>query len=754
MKSKKILLCIIIVFLFGMILGPQSGKDSQANEVETEKKVVILVANALTWQDIDDADTPFIDSLVARYASANMSSRTVGPKTAFVDACSTLGSGNRIKNISSRSILAYKSEVEYGDGTVADEYQRRTGKIAPEESIINLDIEKQIKENNAIDFGSIPGFLGQYLHENGLSTCVIGNSDYSVDGRPEKIHREAASVVMDESGVVDYGIVDSTVLRINEDVPFGIETDTDVVLEAFEKFYSKSDVIVVDFGDTARNDASREFTNRETWLSQKNKAVSRLDDFTSDLISLVDLDETLFILVSPNSSMNTNEPQQLTTFVMASSDIKSGLLQSATTHQPGVVVNVDFAPTVLSHFEIGVPVNMNGRPIFSTSYKGARIDHLIGFNNRAVYMGENQSQAMVVYVFFMIIVCSVALFVFLRKMNRLYRQMAIYLVLFAMTIPLSFYLASLVIGVRLPSNLFFPVALLVAAAITTVAFFLRRFDKLVPMIFICGLTLAWLLIDLLTGSRAIINTVLFGYSPIIAGRFYGIGNEAMSIFLISSLLFIAFIYEDFTAVINDKKWILISICVFLVFMIGFPRFGADIGGTITTAIAYFVTLWWLFNKKIRVTKIIAALLILTMLLGVFVVADLYRSEENRTHIGQTALRIKDDGFNALSQILKRKVGTNFRIMRTSLWSLLVFVIIGLLVFLSFYPQSSLKMLETDYPSIMLGLKGAYVGAILGFLTNDSGVVIPALMLVFVVSTIFYLLLTDITPSANKTLGTT
>ena len=60
----------------------------------------------------------------------------------------------------------------------------------------------------------------------------------------------------------------------------------------------------------------------------------------------------------------------------------------------------------------------------------------------------------------------------------------------------------------------------------------RRRGRPVPL---CGLSVVVLGVDILTGASLQLSTV-FGYSPIVAGRFAGYGNQAFSILTISSLV--------------------------------------------------------------------------------------------------------------------------------------------------------------------------------------------------------------------------
>ena len=78
------------------------------------------------------------------------------------------------------------------------------------------------------------------------------------------------------------------------------------------------------------------------------------------------------------------------------------------------------------------------------------------------------------------------------------------------------------------------VALAIVIALAALSGPWRR-DALAPFGVVCLFTLVVLAVDVMTGSRLQLETP-FGLSVLEAGRFYGIGNEALGIYGISGLL--------------------------------------------------------------------------------------------------------------------------------------------------------------------------------------------------------------------------
>lgn len=734
----------LVVLAFLLSLAVLSSSALAGERVE-RKKVVILIANALTWADIEQANAPFLKSLVNEYASANMSSRTVGRATSFIKGCATIGAGNRIDSSSSRSIKAGKESDFFEGEKVADEYFRRTGIRPSQGSIVNLDIATQITDNKDSAYNAIPGLLGKTLRDNGLKTCVIGNSDASFVESDKLLHREAVSVVMDDKGRVDFGEVGKEILLRDKQAPFGIRTNRQKVLESFGRFYPQSDIVVIDYGDTTRLDLFRRFSTEENWLRLKELTISQFDAFTRDLFAKIDKDNTILIIVSPSTSMDLTSPQQLNFLIAAGAGVGSGLLSSASTQRGGLVANVDIAPTILDYFDLAIPSEISGRPMSVVPFEGDRISFLVKFNDRALYMDKNQAYAVIFYIFIQIITFGLAITFLLQKMKKSANFFVATIILLVMSVPLSFYLSALFLESGLSLRFHWMVVAILALALSSVATVLSRFDRFLPVIFLTGSTAFWLTLDLLfLDGLTLVNTVGFGYSSIVAGRFYGMGNEAMSVFIVCSVLASVFVCDRFVRLLRLKRWVLLIVFIGATFVIGFPSIGANTGGTITAVVTYSFILWQMFVKKIKAVQVLAIVLSVVLLLGVFITADLMRPKNVRTHMGRSAELIGKEGISATIKIVQRKITTNWRVLRTSLWSLLVLVIIAILVFLSYYPIGSFEAIGNEHSLVMLGLKGVLIGSIVGFLTNDSGVVIPALMLSFVASLIFYLHLMDFT----------
>ncbi len=254
-------------------------------------------------------------------------------------------------------------------------------------------------------------------------------------------------------------------------------------------------------------------------------------------------------------------------------------------------------------------------------------------------------------------------------------------------------------------------------------------DPLDRLLIVTGGTVAVIAIDLVTGGHLQINTV-FGYSPIVAGRFQGIGNIAFAVLAGAVTV---------TAALAVHKWgprrgLVIAAALFVVAIVvdGAPQLGSDVGGVLALvpglAIAGFLLTGRKPNWKVVAIGAVAGLAVLAG----FLALDLARPPESRTHLARLFLDIKSQGLHVLTDTIVRKARANLRVFRTTIWTYFMPAALAVLGVLVLRPRGRWSELARDYPRIRAGLIGGLVVAILGFAVNDSGIVIPAVIFSYLV----------------------
>ena len=126
------------------------------------------------------------------------------------------------------------------------------------------------------------------------------------------------------------------------------------------------------------------------------------------------------------------------------------------------------------------------------------------------------------------------------------------------------------------------------------------------------------------------------------------------------------------------------------------------------------------------------------MLGLFGALDLLRPADQRTHLGRLLAIVGDRGFEGFATVIERKLSANLSILTSSVWALLIPASIAFLAFLTWRPPRVLDRLQHTTPGLRACLIGTLVVGVLGALLNDSGIAIPAMMLVVVLPYLSYL----------------
>jgi hypothetical protein len=256
----------------------------------------------------------------------------------------------------------------------------------------------------------------------------------------------------------------------------------------------------------------------------------------------------------------------------------------------------------------------------------------------------------------------------------------------------------------------------------------RMIDRVGAITLITVLTLA---IDVLTGG-SLQRLSIMGYSPIVAGRFYGFGNIAFAVFASSALLSLAWLAYQ----LRQSRWKIpaVTVCaVVAVGIVGFPALGADFGGmlALTAGLAVFLILL----KGLRITLRVAALVAAGSmgLVALVSFADWLRPANSRTHLGRFVQQVLDgEGF----EIISRKLSANIGIFFSNWLTLLVIAAVVFVALVLRGPgREGTHVLLADavdtYPELRAALIGWVVAMGAGFLVNDSGIAIPAVGLMLV-----------------------
>lgn len=733
-RRSAVSVAMIAVLLAVLVPGASAAPQGQPGP----RRVLVVSMPRLTWAEVQHLRPRVLSRFLGAAAVASMSTRTVGPRTDSADAYLSIGAGNRADSLtSSMPGDAANATESTPNGPAVDVYRRRTG-IRPRGAVLALSIAQQISRNEELLYGAKPGALASALAAAGRRVAVVGNADPGIDASVRQ--REIALAGMSEDGQVALGDVSDSLLVGDPRAPFGVRTDADAVVSAVQRGWGDASVQFVEMSDLERADEARVESTAEEGDRQFAAALRRSDAVLARLLASVDVTRDVVMVVAPTAPM---EAEQLTVFGMRGPGIGPGWAHSPTTRRSGFVTLTDIAPTILDAWNIDPPSSMNDTPIVAVRDGrplSARLDTMVRDGDRALFRDDVTSPVTVAFIVVLVLLLLAVMLAVGRVGDR-WRGVLRWLALAVIAAPTAMYLSGLV-----PYGPFDTATFVLAIAgasllLAAVSMLSVRWDPIAPPVVLCAAAIAVLGVDVVTGANLQLNTP-FGYSPIVAGRFAGFGNQAFSILTISALIVVTAGWEMWRRRrpgSSDVGRTAFALAVFLVVIVldGSPNWGSDVGGVISTIPAFAVCVLLLLGRRIRL-RLVAVIGACTV--GVLVVLaafDMSRPVDARTHLGRFAQKLLDGGG---SIILQRKLEANMSILTSTIWTIVIPFSLLFIAYLTWRPNRLLRRLHRDHFGFRpFGIAGLTLGVV-AWAVNDSGVSIPALMLTVALPYTAYLVL--------------
>ena len=722
-RMAFVALAVIAALLWALWAGSR-WEPSSAALASRPAKVVVFGIPHVGLDDIQNGRTPNLDAMIDDGALAAMSVRTFEGRPSTAEGYASLGAGARLRSESDGGV-AYAGGAPLEGGTAAAALARRTGRPAQGEVVV-VGGPATIRLNSGKHAPSEPGAMGQALHDEQLRTAVVGNADSpdSGDGVIPRISRPAAIAVADETMAVDVGAVSrGDVLQRDPAAPFGYRADPAKVVSATERAVAEADVVFVDPGDLDRATYVRRLALDRAADEHWETALRRTDALLGEVRRVLPPDTLLLVVaVSPPAS-----GWNLTPVVAAGPGVPHGHLHSPSTKRGGVVTITDVAPTILSALGVDVPNGMIGAPL---RYRSGEpdVDALREINRDASYRERVAYPITLTYIVFQAALYLALMLAFGRaggggRAGPLLR----WIVLGIAAFPLASFLVRAVPSVSGWGGFGIAVLLLIDVAIVLVASRARR-HPLSPLSWILVATAAVIMFDVATGVRLQTSSLL-GYSLHIAARFYGLGNAAFAVLAACSLLAAA-IHVHY-APRRREALFTAGACLALVAIVdGAPSLGDDVGGILTLVPAFGLTLLVMSGRRLTWRAVAIAGAAAVVLLAAATAIDLLRDPESRTHLGNFASDVGDDGSATFMTTVVRKLSTNVRILGTSVWTWMLPIIAIFTIYLLVWERRWEALLPRG-SALRAGAVGALTAGLLGFAVNDSGVIVTALVFVYI-----------------------
>ncbi|KYG33002.1 hypothetical protein [Alkalihalobacillus trypoxylicola] len=709
-KILKVLsLIVFLVLCYSQLAVAEENIDSS-----TKEHMKIVIAPGLSFDDAKWlVEHGRYDVLWEESALGAMNVRPDGAYQ-YLPNLLSISTGTKSRGIPQWN--AYEKEEIIDDVNSVDYMHQLTG-LSSESPIVHPFLHKLKEENTNNYHDAQIGSLGESLKNAGVKRLVLGNSDVG-----EERVRFASLLTIDKQGQT-LGELKETV-RSNPRVPYGIEMDSDYLLNQINTFVGQhsSTFVAVEWGDLYRLDRLKGEMEPVFYQSIKEEALFHLESFINELV-LNGEDEPVW-LISPimNQDSLKNKQQLAPIFTF---DQDGGSLTSLTTRQSYLVANVDVVPTILNGFGLQKTDEYIGHPIIVEKSGDVNKQPLFEEVDEIVHIYKTRASVLSIYISCLaILLLSSGLMIFFLRENNFGIKILKVTLLTALSSPLFFLLLAPIN--TLLNQISFLMVMLLCSLLT--GYLCYRFIHS-PVSFITSCLFIAITIDLTLGESLIQRSYL-GYDPIIGARYYGIGNEYAGIYISSALtMLVPFFHKR-----NWKVFIVASILLVQMVILASQSLGTNAGATLSAAIAYTVAILLLlgFKTKTSTLWIIGTFGLFTgliLLYGLQLIGV-------KSHIGLAFERLTSGDLLYIKNIIFRKLEMNYKLFRHSNWTQL-FVSSYLVVLLLIWTKRN-RMMEF---SKRLYLQIGVIASVALLLLNDSGVVAAATSMFCIVITYCYWILT-------------
>ena len=665
-----------------------SGARSQPADrpAPAASKVVVFGFSGLSWDDVQRAPVPNLRALMARGAVGAMTVRTVSATPTLAEGYATLGAGARVQ-----VAAALSSTTTSG----------RDGQPLVVDTARGL-----IAANRGRHLATAPGALGDVLHADGRRTAIVETTSAGSGGAP------VALAAMDRAGSVDAAWVIGTGSDAGDRAT--ATHSVSMVVAAVGDALSKADVVFVDTGEIP--EAGGQGTGQP-----REQAVGAGDALLGAVAARLPPSARLIVL----SVVPPAAPWHLAPVVVVGPGVPHGYVDSPSTRRLGLVTLTDMAPEIVMSVGAKPPAAMIGRPF---RYRPGRPDlgRLAGLDRDGRARATTYFPIALGFVVLHGLVYLAAAWVLTGRRRAVRLSALIRLGLLAIA---AFPLATFLLRIVPPATLhgWAAVALAALDAGLVLAVSRARFHVLAPLFVLSASTVAVLVVDVASGARLQVNSIL-GYAPLTADRFYGIGGTALGVLVASTLVATA-IYLDWSRRRRDALAWVGATFVVVVVAAGASVLGAKVGSILTMVPVFVVTFAALAGFRPSWKTIAVALGVTVAVVAAAGATELLRPATARSHLGELLGTSNNSGGGTLATVIARKASTDVRVFLETVWSWLALIVTLFLAYLLVRDHRFVRILPRG-SALRVGALALVGAGMLGLLVNDTGIIITSLVLVY------------------------
>ena len=745
MGGRRLALAVVLA-LVAVAIGASPAAANTSTQLDPgASRILIISTPGVGWSSINETDTPNLWRLFEGSAVGNLTARTVG-RVDLASGYLTLGAGNRATGAHTTLDGAGMEPTEpFGEVTARDAFALDTGRDV-DSGVLQLGIEPILSANKSQKTDVVIGGLGEDLAHAARPRAVIGNGDGDYPDVPAVLKRYVVNGLMSPGGVVPEGAVSADLLQRHDAAPFGLRNNTGAFVDAFRRVWTDGAVVLVEGSDLVRADAFGLLATPEQAHATLQRAVRRTDALVGRLLEQVDLDRDAVMVVSPIRARGV----VLSAVAVHAPGVPAGLVTSASTRRPGVVLLGDVAPTVLALAGLPRDDRMGGSRFTATAASPltSRIEGLRDSTEAAVFRDRIRGPVTLVFGLLLALLLGIAGEALARR--RAGRRVR-WLVVGALTV--LAYVPTVFLARLLPLHdhgaLVYWVYLLgVSSAIAIAATVAARRNARDALLLVLGLIVAVLILDVLTGARLQLSSA-FGYSATVGIRVAGYGNVAYAMLGATTILVSGLLAHR----VGGRRGVLLASLLMLVALLAdiAPFWGSDVGGVLSLVPAFGITVAMLLGIRIHLSWRIAAVAVgvTAAALAVLTAFDLSRPPDSRTHLGRLAQQVIDEGITPFVDTILRKLDANLATWSSSEWRLVLIPSVLFLIYLAVRQRPRVRTMLREVPEMRAALIGVGTLALLGYAFNDSGVMIPAAVLGVASASLVVLLMTTRVPERRR-----
>ncbi|MEP7192330.1 MAG: hypothetical protein ABI903_05640, partial [Actinomycetota bacterium] len=683
------------IALAGLVIGSViSSTPTRSAGKGTNGSIVVIGTGGLSWSDVSPRSTPTLWSLLRDGATATLTVRSVHANTCPVDGWLTLSAGEQ----------ASDAIEGVGDGGGPDGVKPPCGAL-PGQMVAGMvpHWSEYRAAAGASRFDTSLGLLGDQVAAHGGCIQAVG---------PGAALGGARSSGM----VVKYQPYDEATLQAA---------------------LATCSVTLIDVGPV-RDPADVNPRDELRPTATRAQQVAAIDARVAAILKVTPAGTDIALA----SLADAGSTARLRMIAITGPHYGAGTLESGSTRQPGLVQLTDLAPSILAHLGIPRPQSLGGTPVqlvpageSSDQAASKRLQALLDYD-QASY----EVHSLVQPFFYGWALLQLALYLgaaLLWKFGWGTEPQRHHLLVntrrlatIAATIPVSTFLANLLPWWHFATPLIsITASVALFATMISLAALLGPWHKRTfgPLIVVCVTTMAVLGVDVMTGSRLQLSS-LMGLQPVIGGRFYGMGNTTFALFATATLLLCMAVANQLVTLGQRRNAAaaVAAIGIGAVIIDAAPAWGSDLGGPTALLPAVIYLVITILQIKLTWRVLLAIWGGVTGFIVLIALVDWLRPAESRSHLGRFVQTTFDGG---AWDVIARKLAQNATLFFSNPLSLLIPVVLLLFGYLlarpTWWAAAPLRRPFADIPLLRPGLIAIMIMWVIGFALNDSGAAIPA-----------------------------